>query len=83
MDSRRMGMNEIGKRIKVLRIARGIRQLDLARQSGVQRTYIALIETGELLPTHEQLARIKAALDWPADADKAFAILAPEAGVGE
>ncbi len=75
-----MANNGIGTQIRVLRTHRGLSQQELAAAIGVTHPVISYIETGKATPTAEQLARIKAALNWPSDEAmaEAFALLAGE-----
>jgi len=68
-----------GQQMKTIRAFRGLSQLELSTLVNIPNTYISDIERGKVLPTPEWEGRIRAALDWPADADAAFAILAGEA----
>lgn len=52
----------IKRMIVATRKIKGLDQIDLANHSGVKRTYISRIETGDALPTPDQLAAIEAAL---------------------
>lgn len=65
-----------GARLRTIRAARGLSQKDLAKLTGIPNTYISDMETGKMLPNPEWEARIHKALDWPEDAETAFAILA-------
>jgi transcriptional regulator with XRE-family HTH domain len=66
---------DYGRKVRVMRAARGLAQTDLAFISGVSNYYLSLIETGKMLPTEEWDAAIRLALGWPVNADEAFAIL--------
>lgn len=54
---------EFGRKLRLLRVARGMSQIALGKLTGI------------LTPTPEWEARLRDALDWPANADEAFAIL--------
>lgn len=73
--------NRIGHKIKLIRQARRISQLEIAKLTGIDNTRLSLIENGYANPTDEQLAKIKAALSWPSDeaVEAAFALLQGEA----
>ena len=65
----------IGHKIKLIRQARKVSQLDLAKRIGIDNSRLSLIENGHVEPSAEQLAAIKATLRWPENAAEAFAIL--------
>lgn len=69
---------DFGTQMRTLRVLRKMNQDELAKLVGISRPYLTAIELGTLNPTAEFEARIRAALNWPADADEAFAILAGE-----
>ena len=54
---------DIGKKIKALRIEKGLSQEMLAAMSGLDRTYITFIETAKKNVTVETLYKITSALD--------------------
>lgn len=62
-------------RIRQLRLIRGMSLNDLQEATGIHYTWLSRIETGKATPTDEELAAIKSALAWPAEAERAFAIL--------
>ena len=53
---------QFGKRIRELRLARGLSQEKLAFKSGVHRTYLGSIERGERNPSLKNIAAIAEAL---------------------
>lgn len=53
---------QIGKRIQYLRNQKGISQLDLALEAGVNRNYLSDLERGERNPTLKVLVKIAEAL---------------------
>lgn len=53
---------QIGKRIQYLRKQKGISQLDLALDAGVNRNYLSDLERGERNPSLKVLVRIAEAL---------------------
>jgi transcriptional regulator with XRE-family HTH domain len=55
--------HELGRRIRVLRAARGWTQEALAEVAGLHRNYIGHVERGELNISVAQLARIARDLD--------------------
>ena len=54
--------NDVGKRIKDLRIAKGISQEELALKCGLDRTYITYVENAKKNVTIETLHKITQAL---------------------
>lgn len=56
---------EIGRRIKRIRVARGLTQKELASQIGIDFTYIGKIERGEQLPSLKIFIKISDALSIP------------------
>ena len=52
-----------GKRVRELRLARGLSQEELTFRAGVHRTYLGGIERGERNPALENIAAIAKALD--------------------
>ena len=65
----------IGQQIRGLRQFQGMTQRELGQEIGVSHAMISYIESGQAVPTDAQLSRIKAALQWPEQAEEAFAIL--------
>ena len=53
---------QIGKRIQYLRKQKGVSQLDLALDAGVNRNYLSDLERGERNPSLKVLVRIAEAL---------------------
>ena len=53
----------IGKRVQSYREARGYSLSDLARLSGVSRSYLYQVESGESSPTEEKLQALAGALE--------------------
>ena len=66
-----------GKQMRTLRTVRDMSQQNLADRINLSRTYVAAIEAGTLRPSTEIEVLIRKALDWPEDAEAAFAILSP------
>jgi transcriptional regulator with XRE-family HTH domain len=54
---------QFGKRVRVLRRAKGLSQEELAFRVGVHRTYLGGIERGERNPSLKNIAAIAKALD--------------------
>lgn len=54
---------DVGKRIKVLRNERGLSQEKLALKAGIDRTYLAGIESGKRNATIQSLEKIANALE--------------------
>lgn len=60
----------LGKQLKIVREARGFSQWDLAVRTGLDRSRLSLIENGYIVPTSEQLAKIREALSWTPELDE-------------
>ena len=54
---------QLGKRVRDLRLAKGLSQEDLAFRADVHRTYLGGIERGERNPSLKNIAAIAKALD--------------------
>jgi len=54
---------QFGKRVRELRLARGLSQEEMAFKIGVHRTYLGGIERGERNPSLKNIAAIAMALD--------------------
>jgi len=48
----------LGRRLKILRIARGLRQRDLAASAGLSISVVSMIETGDRRPRDSELHAI-------------------------
>lgn len=68
-------MATYGQKLRILRMVRGCTQWELGAKIGVSAATISLIENGLVQPTDEQVAAFRQALNWPKDADAAYAIL--------
>ena len=66
---------DYGKAIRIVRAARGIAQKDLARISGLDPSYISLLESGDRAPSQRAIAAVAKALTVPVHV---LAILASE-----
>jgi transcriptional regulator with XRE-family HTH domain len=55
--------DNFGRRVRELRLARGLSQEELAFRAGVHRTYLGSIERGERNPALRNIAAIAEALD--------------------
>lgn len=84
MAKRRSSNNypeNLGRRIKHVRLAKGMKVIDVARLTGLTSSSISQVENAKITPTIESLKKIAAALDHPlgdffegpADAEKAQA----------
>ena len=62
-----MDFNSIGNNIKKYRLARGLRQEDLAKEVGLSTNYIGLIERGQKVPSLETFIIILNVLEASAD----------------
>lgn len=58
-------MPSLGRTIKTLRVAAGIRQGDFATQVGVTQAYLSAIESDKRKPSLEMVERVAAALNVP------------------
>ncbi|WP_289054161.1 helix-turn-helix domain-containing protein [Carboxylicivirga marina] len=56
---------KIGNSIKELRKEKGIKQLDLAKESGLSQTFLSQLEKGVKTPSLETLEKISKVLDIP------------------
>jgi transcriptional regulator with XRE-family HTH domain len=56
-------VTDLGARIRMYREDRGYTLSDLARLSGVSRSYLYQVESGESSPTEEKLQALASALD--------------------
>jgi transcriptional regulator with XRE-family HTH domain len=54
-----------GKTYKIFRQLAGLRQLDLAKRTGISQPVISLIENDEHIPTPEQRERLQRVLNLP------------------
>lgn len=59
-----IGYNRRMIRLTVVRKAKKITQIDMARAMGVSQTTLSFIETGRRLPTRKQLKRIAKILSY-------------------
>lgn len=59
------GRRTLGRRLAALRSERGVSQLALAEQAGINRVSIARIERGHQLPRYTTLIALAGALDVP------------------
>lgn len=60
-------MTSIGKKIRVARKDKKLRQEDLAERTGLSPNYIGMVERGEKVPSLESFVNIANALDTSAD----------------
>ena len=68
-------MATFGQKLRILRMVRGLTQMDMGAKVGMTTTLISLIENGLVQPTDEQRAAFRQVLNWPRHADAAYAIL--------
>lgn len=68
------------KKLRTIREIYGISQVQLGSMIDKNSSLISLIETGKVIPTPDELSRIKAALNWPSDeaVEAAFQLLQGE-----
>ena len=57
--------DQLGARIRELRLAAGLTQAELARRTGIHRPNIARVEAGRHTPSLETLSRIAVAIGIP------------------
>jgi len=62
-----MKLDSIGRNIRKYRLAKKLRQEDLAEKSGLSKNYIGMIERGEKITSLEALISILNALEISAD----------------
>jgi transcriptional regulator with XRE-family HTH domain len=62
---RELSARELGRRIKMLRVARGLTLKDLEERGGISATHVSEIERGKASPTVGALGRIAVALGLP------------------
>lgn len=62
-----MKLDTIGKNIRKYRLAKKLRQEDLAEKAGLSANYIGMVERGEKIPSLETFITILNALDVSAD----------------
>jgi len=67
-----------GQKLRMMRARVGMSQADLAVSTGIERRCIGFLEADRMIPSDEWVVRIKAALGWPEDSERAFAILEGE-----
>ena len=60
--------NQLGKTIRILRHAKGMKVSDVARGSGVSVPYVSLLESGARQPSLDVITRIAATLEVPSEA---------------
>ena len=53
----------IGKKIKALRLEKGLKQFELAKKAGISNTYLSDIEIGRTNPSLKTLEKIANALE--------------------
>lgn len=62
-----MKLDTIGKNIRKFRLAKKMRQEDLAEKSGLSANYVGMVERGEKIPSLETFIKIVNALEVSAD----------------
>ena len=62
-----MKLDTIGKNIRKYRLAKKLRQEDLAEKAGLSANYIGMVERGEKIPSLETFITILNALDVSSD----------------
>ncbi len=74
---------QYGTKLRVMRLVRGMRQAEVEAKAGIPYTYLSRFESGRESPTPEMEARIREVLNWPENAETAFAILEGWNGNGQ
>jgi transcriptional regulator with XRE-family HTH domain len=69
---------DLGKNIRITRIARGLSSAELARRVGVTANYVSLIENGRRTPSLKRLEAVAATLGVPTS----FLLRQPAASAG-
>lgn len=64
-----------GKKLRTLRTARGLSQIELSKLAQVDNRFISLIETDKILPNPAWEQRLREALGWDQDAERGLEIL--------
>ena len=62
-----MKLDTIGKNIRKFRLAKKLRQEDLAEKTGLSANYVGMVERGEKIPSLETFINIVNALELSAD----------------
>ena len=63
-----MKLDTIGRNLRACRLAKHLRQEDIAEQAGLTANYIGMVERGEKIPSLETFLRLLNALGASADA---------------
>lgn len=63
---------DFATRMRLIRMAHGLTQQELALKCGIPTNYLSQIESGKLTPGGNWLAKIQNALHWNATADAAL-----------
>ena len=66
---------DFGSRLRTMRAARNLNQTELADKAMTTQFFVSVIEVGKMLPTPDLEARLRKALDWDAEIDRALALL--------
>ena len=67
-----------GRQIRRLRSIREMSLVDLQEKTGINYSWLSRIETGKVIPTADELARIREALAWTPALDELLEALAAE-----
>jgi len=68
-----------GKKLRTLRTARGLSQIELSKLAQVDSRFISLIETDKILPNPAWERRLRKALNWDEITERGLEILAAQA----
>ena len=72
-----------GLQVRIMRVARGMIQRELAMQAKIHASRLSEFEKGYIGLEEDKLTRIREALRWPERAAEAFAILDDDEEYGE
>lgn len=78
-QERRKRLRWFGGQLRLIRLARGLTQEELGQLAGINHATISQLEHRGGTPQDKTMQKLKAALEWPDDADVAFMILMGEA----
>ena len=67
-----------GRQIRRLRSIREMSLFDLQEKTGINYSWLSRIETGKVIPTADELARIREALAWTPELEEHLEALAAE-----
>ncbi len=71
---------EFGTKLRVMRVVRGLTQVELASLARISKPYVLLIESGKASPSEEYAAKLRSVLGWTPTTEEAFTILEGQDG---